>query len=184
MIFAKNFYSNLFLFYLLAKTINAKICALHLNENQLEVERAGNFSARELSWAFQIMNLASWAEPSFFRFWIWWAELSWAQSSARLSASFEPSFSSFHQQYWLLERAGNFSARELSWAFQILNLASWAESSFFRFWIWRAELSWAFSDFEFGELSWAELARAKRAKKRAQTEAQIIDMASWMSWIL
>ena len=83
-----------------------------------------------------------------------------------------------------VERAGNFSARELSWAFQILNLASWAESSFFRFWIWRAELSWAFSDFEFGELSWAELARAKRAKKRAQTEAQIIDMASWMSWIL
>ena len=83
-----------------------------------------------------------------------------------------------------VERAGNFSARELSWAFQTLNLASWAESSFFRFWIWRAELSWAFSDFEFGELSWAELARAKRAKKRAQTEAQIIDMASWMSWIL
>ena len=97
-----------------------------------------------------------------------------------------------------VERAGNFLARELSWAFQTLNLASWAESSLFRFWIWRAELSRAFSDFEFGELSWAELfqilnlaswaelslARAQWAKKRAQTEARITDMASWLSWTL
>ena len=59
----------------------------------------------------------------------------------------------------------------------------------------RAELSWPLSN---GELSWAELfqifnlvswaepslARAERAKKRAQTENLISGMASWTSWIL
>ena len=76
----------------------------------------------------------------------------YAKTTSKYSSSSEDNLSMYVLE---VERAGNFSARELSWAFQIMNLASWAEPSFFRFWIWRAELSWAFSDFEFGELSWA-----------------------------
>ena len=59
----------------------------------------------------------------------------------------------------------HFLAHELlSWA-GLFQMVSWAEPSFFRFWIWRAELSRAFSDFEFGELSWAELSSSRTSQK-------------------
>ena len=88
--------------------------------------------------------------------------------------------------FWVFCRGGT------SWDF----FGSWADELSWP--LSNGELSWAFSDFEFGELSWAELfqifilasraelslARAERAKKRAQTEAQIIGMASWTSFIL
>ena len=82
-------------------------------------------------------------------------------------AEVEPfSFDFFQLQNTVeVERAENFSAHEpLSWA-DLFQMVSRAELSFFRFWIWRAELSWAFSDFDFGELSWAELSSSWTSQK-------------------
>ena len=66
-------------------------------------------------------------------------------------------FSKIHYQTSQTSRLSRliFSAHKMSWAGNF-NSASWAELSFYRNWIWRAELSWAFSGIEFGELSWAE----------------------------